>query len=145
MNFSTKLSFIFRVNDYIRSGLDSKNLIDPDGGINIQNKRNKLGLQEEQEKTLIDFPTKEFVVGINPKLNACYPQIWKFLIDDLEFKKQLLFEKPIFKGYNNYKSGKVEAIYTKQEGKLFYVKSQVKSSYDKEADNARIKTSTLSK
>ena len=44
MNLSKKLSFFFRVNDYIRSGLDSKNLIVPDGGINLQNKHRKLGL-----------------------------------------------------------------------------------------------------
>ena len=62
----------------------------------------------------------------------------------MEFKKQLSVEKPIVKGYNFYKSGKVEAIYTKQEGELFYVKDQVKSSYDKEADKKK-KTCTLSK
>lgn len=74
------------------------------------------------------------LVGINLKLNVGYPQIWKFLIDDVEFKKQLSVKKPIVTGYNFYKSGKVEGIYTKQEGELFYVKSQVKSSYDKQAD-----------
>ena len=79
MNLSKKFSFFFRVNDYIRSGLDSKNLIDPDGGINLENKRRGLGLQEEQETaTLVDFSTKGFVVGINSKLHVGYPQIWKF-------------------------------------------------------------------
>ncbi|XP_015768406.1 PREDICTED: uncharacterized protein LOC107347056 [Acropora digitifera] len=126
---------IKRVNDYIRSGLDSKKLIDPDGGINLQNKRRKLGLQEEQETaTLVDFPTKGFAVGINWKLHVGYPQIWKFLIDDVEFKKQVSVEKPIVKGYNFYKSGKVQGIYTKQQEELFYIKSQVKSSYDKQDD-----------
>ena len=106
MNLSKKVSFFFRVNDYMRSGLDSKNLIDPDGGINLQNKRRKLGLQEEQETaTLVDFPTKRFAVGINSKLHVGYPPIWKFLIDDVEFKKQVSVEKPIVKGYNFYKSG----------------------------------------
>lgn len=135
MNLSEKFSFFFRVNDYIRSGLDSKNLIDPDGGINLENKRRGLGLQEDQETaTLVDFPTKGFVVGINSKLHVGYPQIWKFLIDDVELKKQLSVEKPIVKGYNFYKSGKVQGIYTKQQEELFYIKSQVKSSYDKQDD-----------
>lgn len=124
MNLSKKFSFFFRVNDYIRSGLDSKNLIDPDGGINLENKRRELGLQEEQETaTLVDFPTKGFVLVINSKLHVGYPQIWKFLIDDVELKKQLSVEKPIVKGYNFYKSGKVQGIYTKQQEELFYIKS----------------------
>lgn len=124
MNLSKKFSFFFRVNDYIRSGLDSKNLIDPDGGINLENKRRELGLQEEQETAaLVDFPTKGFVVGINSKLHVGYPQISKFLIDDVELKKQLSVEKPIVKGYNFYKSGKVQGIYTKQQEELFYIKS----------------------
>lgn len=57
-----------------------------------------------------------------------------FLIDDVELKKQLSVEKPIVKGYNFYKSGKVQGIYTKRQEELFYIKSQVKSSYDKQAD-----------
>ena len=48
-----------------------------------------------------------------------------FLIDDVELKKQLSVEKPIVKGYNFYKSGKVQGIYTKQQEELFYIKSQV--------------------
>ena len=91
MNLSKKVYFFFRVNDYIRSGLDSKNLIDPDGGINLQNKRRKLGLQEKQETaTLVDFPTKGFAVGINSKLHVGYPQIWKLW----SLKKQVSVEKP---------------------------------------------------
>ena len=43
MNLSKKFFFLFRVNYYVRSGLDSKNLINPDGGINLENKRRKLG------------------------------------------------------------------------------------------------------
>ena len=88
MNLSKKFSFFFRVNDYIRSGLDSKNLIDPDDGINLQNKRRKL--EEQETATLVDFPTKGFVVGINSKLHVGYPQIWKFLIDDVEFNQRAL-------------------------------------------------------
>ena len=99
VNLSKKVSFFFRVNDYIRSGLDSKNLIDADGGRNLQNKRRKLGLQEEQETaTLVYFPTKGFAVGINSKLHVGYPQIWKFLIDDVEFKKQVSVGKTNRKG-----------------------------------------------
>ena len=56
------------------------------------------------------------------------------MIDDAELKKQLSVEKPIIKGYNFYKSGKVQGIYTKQQEELFYIKSQVKSSYDKQDD-----------
>ena len=58
-----------------------------------------------------------------------YNQIWNYLIEDVELKKQLSVEKPIVKGYNFYKSGKVLGLYSKAENGLFYVKSQVQPSY----------------
>ena len=47
----------------------------------------------------------------------------------MEFKKQLFVEKPIVKGYNFLKSGKVLALYSKTDNGVFYVKSQVMQSY----------------
>ena len=40
-------------------------------------------------------------------------------------------EKPIVKGYNFYKSGKVLGLYSKSENGLFFIKSQVLPSHSK--------------
>lgn len=61
--------------------MDSRNLIDPDGGINIEDERLKFGSEEEKITTLANFPTKGFAAGINSKMNVGYSQIWKFLIE----------------------------------------------------------------
>ena len=47
----------------------------------------------------------------------------------MELKKQPSVEKPIVKGYNIYKSGKVLELYSKDENSLFKVKSQIQPSY----------------
>lgn len=121
--------FFFRVNAYISNGLHN-NLVDPDGGLNIQKKRLKLGLEKEiSPLTDSNFPTDGFEIGISSVPRIGYSQIWKYLIDDIEFKKQLAVEKPIVKGYNFYKSGKVLGLYSKAESGVFYVKSQVMPSY----------------
>jgi hypothetical protein len=98
------------VNDYVNNGLAS-NIIDPDGGINLQKKRLRLGLDNEVSPLTDErFPDDGFQVGISglPKIGYCH--IWKYLIEDVEYKKQLSVEKPIVKGYNFYKSGKVLAV-----------------------------------
>ncbi|XP_067031269.1 uncharacterized protein [Acropora muricata] len=49
---------IKRVNDYINNGL-SNNLVDPDGGVNVQKKRLKLGLIQEVNPTCnAEFPAE---------------------------------------------------------------------------------------
>lgn len=121
--------FVSRVNDYINSGLE-KNLVDPDGGLNIKKKRLKLGLEREVESVInVEFPSEGFQVGVSCLPKIGYSQIWKYLIEEVEFKKQLSVEKPIVKGYNFFKSGKVLGLYSKTDNGVFYVKSQVMPSY----------------
>lgn len=60
-----------------------------------------------------------------------YSQIWKYLIEEVELRKQLSVEKPIVKGYNFFKSGKVLGIYTQIINNRCYIKSQVMPSYAK--------------
>ena len=105
--------------------------MDPDGGANLQKKRLKLGLIQEVSSPCSAelFPTDNFQVGISCVPRVGYNQIWKYLVEDVELKKQLSVEKPIVKGYNFYKSGKVLGLYSKAENGLFYVKSQVQPSY----------------
>jgi len=78
-----------------------------------------------------EFPADGFQVGISCVPRIGYNHIWKYLIEDVEFKKQLSVEKPIVKGYNFFKSGKVLGLYSKSENGLVYVKSQVQPSYSK--------------
>ena len=130
---SNAFSFIFfyRVNDYINNGL-SNNLVGPDGGVNVQKNRLKLGLIQEVNPTCNNvFPADGFQVGISCVPRIGYNHIWKYLIEDVEFKKQLSVEKPIIKGYNFFKSGKVLGLYSKSENGLVYVKSQVQPCYSK--------------
>ena len=85
--------FFYRVNDYSNNGL-SNNLVDPDGGVNLQKNRLKLGLIQEVNPTCnAEFPTDGFQVGISCVPRIGYNHIWKYLIKDVEFKKQLFVEK----------------------------------------------------
>ena len=72
---------------------------------------------------------KQNVFSILPKIR--YSNIWKYLIEDVELKRQLSTEKPIVKGYNFYKSGHVLQAFVKREGSTFYVKSKVLPSMKK--------------
>ena len=121
-----------RVNDYVTSGL-AGNIVDPDGGVNLQKKKLSLGLDKEVVPLPDEhFPDSGFQVGISAGIPQIgYSQIWKYLIEDVELKKQLSVEKPIVKGYNFYKSGKVLGVYSKAENNMFYLKSQVMPSYSK--------------
>ena len=78
--------FFYRVNDYINNGL-SNNLVDPDGGVNVQKKRLKLGLIQEVRPTCnADFPADGFQVGISCVPRIDYNHIWKYLIEDVALK-----------------------------------------------------------
>lgn len=98
----------------------------------MQRKRLNLGVDEEV-KPLTDesFPTDGYRVGVADCPKIGYPQIWKYLIEEVELKKQLSVEKPIVKGYNFFKSGKVLGVFSCSENNLHYVKSQVMPSYSK--------------
>ena len=123
-----------RVNDYISSGLD-KDLIDPDGGVNAEKKKAELGLLSKNKDNvpleLKQFPDKGFEVGLSRIPTIGYSQIWKYLIEDVELKRQLSVEKPIVKGYNFYRSGKVLGLYSQQINGVQCIKSQVMPSYVK--------------
>jgi len=71
------------------------------------------------------FPSTGFESGISGLPRMSYSHIWKYLIDDVEIRKQLATEKPIVKGYNFFKSGHVLQIFSKKENSQYYVKSKV--------------------
>ncbi|KAJ7384364.1 hypothetical protein OS493_022477 [Desmophyllum pertusum] len=78
------------VNDYVTSGL-AGNIVDPDGGVNLQKKKLSLGLDKEVVPLPDEhFPDSGFQVGISAGIPQIgYSQIWKYLIEDVELKKQL--------------------------------------------------------
>ena len=118
-----------RVNNYIENDL-ADDVIDPDGGVNTERKRARLGLPREED-AFKSFPTEGFEVGVARLPAVGYSQIFKFLIEDVEVRQQLSVEKPIVKGYNFFKSGKVKSVYVKVENGAIYIKSQVIPSYAK--------------
>ena len=122
------------MNDYISSGID-KDLVDPDGGANAEKKKAELGLLSKNKDNvplaLKQFPDKGFAVGLSRIPTIGYSQIWKYLIEDVELKRQLSVEKPIVKGYNFYRSGKVLGLYSQQINGVHCIKSQVMPSYAK--------------
>ena len=46
---------VFRVNNYIKNGMD-KDVVDPDGGVNLSKKRKILGVAEVVDPEIIFFP-----------------------------------------------------------------------------------------
>ena len=84
------------MNDYISSGLD-KDLVDPDGGVNAEKNEAELGLLSKNKDNVPlefkQFPDKGFEVGLSRIPTIGYSQIWKYLIEDVELKRQLSVEK----------------------------------------------------
>ena len=87
------------MNDAISIGLD-KDLVDPDVGVNAEKKKAEIGLLSKNKDhvplTLKQFPDKGFEVGLSRIPTIGYSQIWKYLLEDIELKRQLSVEKPIF-------------------------------------------------
>ena len=82
------LSFKNRVNDYINNGLHKK-LVDPDGGANLAKKSLEFGPTEELHPlTNENFPPTGFECGTVNLPRISYLNIWKYLIEDVELKKQ---------------------------------------------------------
>ena len=87
--------------------------------------------QDVSPITDVPFAQDGFEIGISSVSKVGFGQIWKYLMEEVEFKKQLSVEKIIVKGYSFFKSGKVLGLYSKTENGLFYVKSQELPSYSK--------------
>ena len=106
--------------------------MDPDGGVNLAKKRLEFGFAEELHPEVNEnFPSTGFECGTTNLPRISYRNIWKYLIEDVELKKQLSTEKPIVKGYNFYKSGHVLQIFSKKEHNKHYVLSKVNPSMKK--------------
>ena len=72
-----------------------------------------------------NFPSSGFKLGISELPRISYSNIWKYLIEEVELRKQLGTEKPIVKGYNFFKSGHVLQLFSTKDSNKYYVKSKV--------------------
>jgi len=128
------ISLYHRVNDYVKNGLDSKYLCDPDGGINLQRKKAQLGVLESTAPDVShSFPKEGFKTDISGMPKVTFGTIWHYMIDGVECKRQISTAKPLVKGYNFYKSGHVLFISHLAENGKHYIKSQVLPSMKKKA------------
>lgn len=109
-----------------------KDILDPDGGVNLARKRKTLGVAEETDPVVNnEFPSEGFTYGISVLPRISFRHIWRYLIEEVQLRKKLSTEKPIPKGYNFYKSGHVRQVFSKKEGDKFFIKSQVLPSMKK--------------
>ena len=109
-----------------------KDIVDPDGEVNLARKRKTLGVAEETDPVVNDeFPLERFTCGVSVLPRISFSHIWRYLIEEVELRKKLSTEKPIAKGYNFYKSGHVRQIFSKKEGGKFFIKRQVLPSMKK--------------
>ena len=128
------LILIDRVKDYKNSGLDIKYLRDPDGGIHLLKKKAELGALEETEPDVQStFPKDGFKCEISgiPKVN--FGTIWRYMIENVEFKKKLSTAKPLVKGYNFFMSGHVLFLSHLHENGKHFIKSKVLPSMKKQS------------
>ena len=109
-----------------------KDVVDPDGGVNLAKKRKILGVAEVVAHEINEnFPSSGFQCGIALLPRISFSHIWKYLIEEVELRKKLATEKPIAKGYNFYKSGDVRQFFLKKEGNQLFIKSIVLPSMKK--------------
>ena len=64
-----------------------------------------------------------------PVINFC--TIWKYMIEAIDTKKQLLTAKPLVKGYNFYKSGHMLSVFVCSRERKCLIKSKVLPSMKK--------------
>ena len=99
-----------------------KDVVDPDGGVNLAKKRKLLGVAEVVDPEINEnFPSSGFQCGIALLPRISFSHIWKYLIEEVELRKKLATEQPIAKGYNFYKSGHVRQFFPKQEGNQLFI------------------------
>ncbi|XP_046845041.1 LOW QUALITY PROTEIN: uncharacterized protein LOC124438874 [Xenia sp. Carnegie-2017] len=84
------------------------------------------------------LPISGFQADLSILPRVGYADIWKFLIDDVEVKKQISTEKPFVKGYNFFKSGNVQQVLSQTRNSLYFIKSQVLPSIKKDSYTVKL-------
>lgn len=111
--------------------MDKKYLRDPDG-VNLLKKKARAGLLDQTEPDdLKRFPTDGYNADLSKLPKITFGSIWKFMIDSLDWRKQVSTAKPLLKGYNFFMSNHVLATYQQTKDAKSYIKSQVLPSMKK--------------
>ena len=88
---------VFRVNDYIKNGMD-KDVVDPDGGVNLSKKRKILGVAEVVDPEINEnFPSSGFQCGIALLPRISFSHIWKYLIEEVELRRSWQLKSRLLK------------------------------------------------
>lgn len=112
--------------------LDAKYFRDPDGGINVLKKKAAAGLLDQTSPADVSsFPTEGYSTNLSKIPKVTFGTVWKFMIDSMEFKKQLSTAKPLVKGYNFFMSNHVLSSYHLCKDSKHYIKSKVLPSMKK--------------
>ena len=69
--------------------------------------------------------------------------VWKFMIDSMEWKRQLSTAKPLVKGYNFFMSKHVLSAYLQKKDAKHFIKSQVLPSMKKMVYTCYIRLSSV--
>ena len=118
-SFILNFELFFRVKDYIKNGLDSKYLRDPDGQLCMLRKKARLGVLESAEPELPQsFPKEGFSDDLMKIPKLTFGTVWKYMIEGVSAKKKIATGKPLVKGYNFFKSGHVLKVLA---GFLFFL------------------------
>lgn len=121
-----------RVIHYTKNNLDKKYLRDPDGGVNVLKKKAEAGLlSETQPKELDRFPSDGYGTDMSKVPKITFGTIWQFMIDSMEWRKQISTAKPLVKGYNFFMSNHVLSTYHLMKDSKHFIKSQVLPSMKK--------------
>ena len=131
-SFILNFELFFRVKDYIKNGLDSKYLRDPDGQLCMLRKKARLGVLESAEPELPQsFPKEGFSDDLMKIPKLTFGTVWKYMIEGVSAKKKIATGKPLVKGYNFFKSGHVLKVLARHEDNKVYLRSQVLPSMKK--------------
>ena len=79
----------------------------------------------------ISFPTEGYSTNLSKIPKVTFGTVWKFMIDSMEFKKQLSTAKPLVKGYNFFMSNHILSLYHLCKDSKHYMKSKVLPSMKK--------------
>ncbi|RUA05520.1 MAG: hypothetical protein DSY43_04465 [Gammaproteobacteria bacterium] len=132
VNIKTIYFVSCRVNYYIQNKLDTKYLRDPDGGLHVLRKKAEAGLlPQSSPEELQSYPTEGYSVDLSKIPKITFGTVWKFMIDSMEWKRQLSTAKPLVKGYNFFMSKHVLSVYHLFKDSKHYIKSQVLPSMKK--------------
>ena len=94
--------------------------------MNLLHKKAQLGVLEEEEPQLSQsFPKEGYKPELKHPPKVSFGTVWRFMIEEVESKKQLSAGKLLVKGFNFFKTQHVLYIGQLHKNGKHFVKSQV--------------------